>query len=133
LYDVLYDQNTLPRLKLLGLLLERMQVRAGGKLAYSDIRCADYAATGARPADTEDLINYTRGIQGVEVGILFMEQFEGGIKVSMRAKSKVDVGKVAEHFGGGGHRLAAGAVVAGTRGEVQQRVLVAVEPALASI
>ena len=63
LYDLLFDQNTMPRLKLIGLLLERMQVIGnGGKLAYSEIRCGDYAATGARPPDTEDLINYTRGI-----------------------------------------------------------------------
>jgi bifunctional oligoribonuclease and PAP phosphatase NrnA len=132
LYDLLFEQNSLPRLKLTGLVLSRMQVSAGGQLAYTEILLPDYAATGARPPDTEDLINYTRSIMGVEVGVMFMEQFEGGVKVSLRAKSKVDVRRVAEQFGGGGHKLAAGAVVQGTIDEVKKRVLAAVEAALAA-
>lgn len=130
LYDLLFEQNSLPRLKLTGLVLERMQVAAAGQLAWSEIRLPDYAATGARPPDTEDLIHFTRSLKGVEVGALFMEQFEGGVKVSLRAKSRVDVRRVAEQFGGGGHALAAGATVPGSLEEVKQRVLAALEAAL---
>src|SRR5262249_62154926 len=91
-----------------------------------------YAATGAVPQDTENLINYPRSVAGVEVGLLFMEQPRGGVKVSLRARSRVDVARLAERFGGGGHRLAAGAVVEGSLADVRARVLEAVRAALAN-
>jgi phosphoesterase RecJ-like protein len=130
LYDLLLDQNTLPRLKLMGLALDRLQVTSHGTVAYTEIHRGDYEATGATPADTEDLVNLPRSVVGVEVGLLFMEQPRGGIKVSFRARSRVDVARVAEQFGGGGHRLAAGAVLAGSLDEARARVLDAVAAAL---
>ena len=90
----------------------------------------DYAATGALPQDSEDLINYTRSVAGVEVGLFFMEQPRGGVKVSFRSRAKVDVGKLAESFGGGGHRLASGATVDAPLDVARARVLQAVATAL---
>jgi bifunctional oligoribonuclease and PAP phosphatase NrnA len=133
LYDQLFEQNTLPRLKLMGLVLDRLQVINGGLVAHTEIRRADYEATGATPMDSEDLVNYPRSVKGVEVGLLFMEQPRGGIKVSFRARSRVDVARVAEMFGGGGHRLAAGAVLTTTLEDARARVLEAVRHALASV
>ncbi len=133
LYDVLFEQNSLPRMKLMGLVLDRLQVTAGGRVAYTEIRRGDYEATGATPADSEDLVNFPRSVAGVEVGLFFMEQPRGGIKVSFRARSRVDVARVAERFGGGGHRLAAGATLAGSLEEARARVLDAVTAALPPI
>jgi phosphoesterase RecJ-like protein len=130
LYDLLYEQNTLARLRLWGLVLERLQVTCGGRVAYTEIHRGDYEATGATPADSEDLVNFPRSIAGVEVGLLIAEQPRGGIKVSFRARAVVDVARVAECFGGGGHRLAAGAVLAGSLEEARARVLAAVAAAL---
>jgi phosphoesterase RecJ-like protein len=132
LYEQVYEQNTLPRLKLTGLVLDRLQVTNGGLVAYSEIHRGDYEATGATPMDSEDLVNYPRSIAGVEVGLFFMEQPRGGIKVSFRARSRVDVARVAEQFGGGGHRLAAGATLTTTLEDARARVLEAVRHALAS-
>jgi phosphoesterase RecJ-like protein len=120
----------LPRLKLTGLVLERLQMASGGQVAHTEIRLADYLATGATPADSEDLVNYTRSVAGVEVGLLFMEQPKGGIKVSFRSRARVDVARLAEQFGGGGHLRASGATVQGSIEEVRTRVLAAVEAAL---
>jgi bifunctional oligoribonuclease and PAP phosphatase NrnA len=132
LYDLLFEQNTLGRLKLTGLVLDRLQVTCQGLVAYTEICRGDYEATGATPADSEDLVNFTRSLAGVEVGLFFMEQPRGGIKVSFRARSRVDVARVAERFGGGGHRLAAGATLAGSLDEARARVLDAVAEALSS-
>jgi phosphoesterase RecJ-like protein len=76
------------------------------------------------------LVNFTRGLVGVEVGLFFMEQPEGGVKVSFRSRERVNVSKIAEAFGGGGHRLASGAIVQGTLEETERRVLAAVTEAL---
>jgi phosphoesterase RecJ-like protein len=130
LYERLFEDSTLPRLKLIGLVLDRLQVTHEGRVAYTEIRRADYAATGATPQDTEDLVNYTRSLAGVEVGLFFMEQPRGGVKVSFRSRARVDVARLAEQFGGGGHRLASGAIVEAPLDETRSRVLGAVEAAL---
>ena len=84
-----------------------MQVVHDGKTAFCEIHRADYAATGAIPSDTEELVNSPRSITGVQVAMVFMEQPIGGVKISFR-RDPIDVSKIAESFGGGGHRLAAG-------------------------
>src|SRR5262249_18375693 len=108
LYEQLYESAPLARLRLMGVALERLQGRVNGQIAYTGVFLSDYPATGSVPGDTEDLINYPRSVEGVEVALVFIEQPGGGTKVSFRAKS-LDVSKVAERFGGGGHKLASGA------------------------
>ncbi len=130
LYELLFERNTLGRLKLMGLALSRLTVEADGRIAHTEILRSDYAATGALPQDTEDLVNFTRSVAGVEVGLFFMEQPRGGVKVSFRSRARVDVRRVAEQFGGGGHRLASGAVVEASLEEARNRVLSAVRAAL---
>jgi phosphoesterase RecJ-like protein len=131
-YECLFEQNTLARLKLMGLVLARLQLAHGGKVAHTEIRRDDYAATGATPQDSEDLINYTRSVEGVEVGLLLMEQPRGGVKISFRSRQRIDVARLAERFGGGGHRLASGAILETTLDEARRRVLAAVGEALDS-
>lgn len=130
LYERLYEHNTLPRMRLMGLVLERLEVTHGGLAAHTEIRRADYAATGAVPQDTEDLVNFTRSLEGVEVGLLFLEQPRGGVKVSFRSRARVDVARLAERFGGGGHRRASGATLETSLEEARARVLQAVDEVL---
>jgi phosphoesterase RecJ-like protein len=132
LYDKLFENNSLGRLKLIGLVLSRLQVTYNGQVAHTELRRADYELTGATPQDSEDLVNYTRSIEGVEVGLFFMEQPRGGVKVSFRSRAAVDVARIAEHFGGGGHRLASGATIEASLDDTRARVLRAVSSALAA-
>jgi phosphoesterase RecJ-like protein len=124
LYEQLYEAAPLARLKLTAVALQRLEVRAGGKIAYTEIALSDYLATGAVPGDTEDLINYPRGVEGVEIALVFIEQQDGGTKVSFRSRS-ADVSKLAETFGGGGHKLASGARVMRPLADVRNEVLAA--------
>ncbi len=107
LYEILYEQNTEGRLKLMARVLERLVVK--GKVAYSIILRKDYRELAAVPGDTEDLIDLPRCLAGVEIALMFMEQPDGGIKMSFRSRGQYDVSKVAVQFGGGGHALACGA------------------------
>jgi len=129
LYEELYESAPLPRLRLVGVALERLQVRAGGKIAFTEIYLSDYVATGAVPGDTEDLINHPRSVEGVEVALLFIEQPGGGTKISFRARS-ADVSRLAERFGGGGHKLAAGARTNDPLPRTRDMILAAVEETL---
>ena len=132
LYEKLYEDAPLARLRLSGKSLERLQTRANGQVAFTEVYMTDYAATGAVPGDTEDLINQPRSVAGVEVAVIFIEQPEGGTKISFRARSRVDVAALAQQFGGGGHRLAAGARSNGPLPAVRDEVLAAIDAALAS-
>ena len=130
IYRKLFERNTLGRLKLMGETLAGMQTDLDGKIAYATISLRDLLRTGAIPPDSEDLVDYTVGLRGVEVGMLFIEQAKGGVKVSFRARNGLDCSKMAAQFGGGGHRAAAGATVPGAMSEIVERVLEAVRTAL---
>jgi phosphoesterase RecJ-like protein len=66
---------------------------------------------GALPSDTEDLVDHTVSILGVELGFLLMELPAGGIKLSLRSRGEIDCCELAGKFGGGGHRAASGATL----------------------
>lgn len=129
-FEQLYERNTLGRLRLNGRILERLQLVQDGKVSYTEVYLSDYPETGSVPADTEDFVQQTRTIAGVEVGLMLIEQVDGQVKVSFRSREKVNVAELAKKFGGGGHARAAGATVAGPMPAARETVLAAVAQAL---
>ena len=107
-----------------------LTAEAGGRIVYTEIYLTDYAETGAIPPDTEDLINFPRAVAGVEIALVFIEQRDGGTKVSFRGKEAHDVGRLAEQFGGGGHKMASGATVPRPLADTRSSVLQAAAAAL---
>jgi phosphoesterase RecJ-like protein len=130
IYRKLFERNTLGRLKLIGETLVGLRTDLGGRVAYATITRDDLIRTGAIPQDSEDLIDFTVSLQGVEVGLLFIEQLRGGAKVSLRSRNGLDCAQLAGRFGGGGHRQAAGATLPGPMSENVAQVLQAVRQAL---
>jgi phosphoesterase RecJ-like protein len=127
IYTDLYERETLARLQLRGRILARTQTELAGRLAYTSALREDFDATGALAPDTEDVVNLALAILGVEVAVIFVEQADGGNKISFRSRTpKVDCNTLAKKFSGGGHRAAAGAFLPGTLAEVQPKVLDAV-------
>ncbi len=110
----------------MGETLSGVRTDRGGKVAYATISREDLLRTGAIPQDSEDLVDFTVSVRGVEVGMLFIEQMRGGVKVSFRARNGLDCAQLAGKFGGGGHREAAGATLPGSMAESVERVLQAV-------
>ena len=74
--------------------------------------------------DLEGVVSQLRVTKGVEVAILLYEIGEDEFKVSLRATNDVDVSKVAEVFGGGGHKKAAGCTLEGVDMEKAQNLVV---------
>jgi phosphoesterase RecJ-like protein len=66
------------------------------------------------------------GITGTQFAVILVEQASGGFKISFRSRCQVDCSKLAEKFGGGGHKAAAGAFIKGPLADVQPIVLDAV-------
>ena len=55
--------------------------------------------------------------------MLFIEQARGGVKVSFRSRNGLDCARLAATLGGGGHRAAAGATLAGSLDDGVARAL----------
>lgn len=126
-----YETQSANRLRLLGRVLDSLEIAGGGKVAAVSTRKRDLAEFSATKDHLEGFINYPRSIAGVEVAVAFREEGDGEYRVSFRSKGRVDVSAVASSFGGGGHRNAAGCTVRGDLGEVKGRVFAALEAALA--
>ncbi len=127
LYTKLYEQDTVERVRLRGVILSRTQVELDGRLAHTYVRVSDFEQTGAKPSDTEDVINLTLGIADTEAAVILVEQLSGGFKLSFRSRCELDCSEVAKEFGGGGHKAAAGAFINETFEQAQRRVLDAVK------
>lgn len=107
-YDKIYDQSNLAKIKLLGEALTTLKLTKSKKIAYMTISNESLKRLGAVEDDIDGFVNYCLSIKGVLVGILFFE-LKDGFKMSMRSKGKIPVNKLANEFDGGGHRNAAGA------------------------
>ena len=126
-----YQSYPLSRVRLLRHVFNHFRLTHQERTAYFWLKQRDFARTGAGTADAEGLIDHIRAIEPVIVALVFEEVEPELTRISFRSKSDaVDVNEVARQFGGGGHRAAAGARIAGRPLTVQRRVLAAVKRAL---
>ena len=130
IYGELYEQETLGRCRLRGVILSRLETELDGRLVHTYVLKEDFDKCGAVPQDTEDAINLSLAISGTEFAIILVEQKTGGFKLSFRSRCALDCSKVAEHFGGGGHKAAAGAFIDEPFETAQSAVLDHVRPLL---
>jgi len=128
--EQVYETQSAHRLRLLGRVLDSLDVSADGRVACITTMREDLRKFASGKDALEGFINYPRSIVGVEVAVSLREE-EGGIfRVSFRSKGRVDVSAVAARFGGGGHRNAAGCTVPGTLADVKKLVLEALAAVL---
>ncbi len=130
----IYQSHPPRRLRLLCELLNVLEFT-------DDDRCANWYVTrdmlaraGARPEDTENMIDHIRGLDGVVVAAFFEELEDGKIRLSLRSKdARFDASALCARFGGGGHKMAAGARLAGPLESARAAVLAAIHEALSAI
>lgn len=107
IHRIIYENKKFERIKFFGKAIEKMEL-VGDKICIINITKDMLLQNGnAKDTDTSDIIAFAMQIDTVEVALLIKET-EAGIKASLRSKSKVDVRKIAEKFGGGGHIKASG-------------------------
>jgi phosphoesterase RecJ-like protein len=110
IHETIYDRKSMPGLRLLGRMLNRIRLRYDGQLGYSVVTQRMVEDTNASWDDKQGFVNYVLSIEGVKAALLFSE-VDDGSKISFRSEADVRVDEWARHFGGGGHRNAAGAYV----------------------
>ncbi|UCH65169.1 MAG: bifunctional oligoribonuclease/PAP phosphatase NrnA [Ignavibacterium sp.] len=107
-YDKVYDQSKISKVRLLGKTLDTLKLAGDNKIGYMLITQDTFNELNAIESDTEGFVNYTLSIDNIVLGILFIE-LKNGFKVSFRSKGALPVNQLAAQFGGGGHTNAAGA------------------------
>jgi phosphoesterase RecJ-like protein len=130
----LYESQPAAVVRLLGEMLQTLELHHGGRIATVRLDPEMFARAGAGAADSEGLIDHPRSIAGVDAVALIRRREDGTYKVSLRSRGEVDVEKVARHHGGGGHRNAAGyalnGAAAASTAEVERQVVAEVAGAL---
>jgi phosphoesterase RecJ-like protein len=109
-----YDSAPPGKLKLLAQVLDTVEFHAGSRIASAQLTRSMLSNSSASYMDSEGFINHLRSVKSVDLAILFREGSDGLVHVSMRSKEGIDVAKLAQRHGGGGHRQAAACRIPGS-------------------
>jgi len=123
LYRRIYQSDRPERLRLLAAALDSLRLYLDGRIAVMTLTRDDFQRTGAFEDETEDIVQEPMRLATVEVSVIVIVQRNGRLRVSLRSRGRVDVAKVAEGFGGGGHSDAAGFRRDGEPGELAKEIV----------
>lgn len=110
----IYENVPENQLRLLAEVLTDMRVLADGKAAVIRITREQLERYSLHPDNVDSFVNFARSVQGVQIAMRFREKGDDLWKVSMRSRGNIDSSLIAQQFGGGGHRNAAGFVFKGS-------------------
>jgi len=117
----IYFAHSEAKLRLLGEALRNLHIE--GHIGYFWVTRKQMERCNALEEDCEGIVNYVLSIGGVEVAAFLRELPDGRYRVSLRSKGKLDVARVAESFGGGGHECASGCSLDGPLAEAVRAVI----------
>jgi len=123
MYARIYGSVPLGRVRLLRDVLDTLQVDLDDGIAWVQVATGLLEAHGATSEDLDGVVEHPRSIAGVRLALLFRDLGNGQVKVSFRSVAGVNVHRLAQAFGGGGHARASGALVGGRLADASDRVL----------
>ncbi len=107
IYNSVFNNSTEDRLRLIGYCLSSMVVLKDKQTAYIILTKEDQERFNFQIGDAEGVVNMPLQISGITRSIMLKED-KDKIKLSFRSQGDIAVNTIAEHFGGGGHKNAAG-------------------------
>ena len=122
----IYFAHSIAKMRLLGEALRSLHTES--HIGWTWVTLEQMERCEAKEEDCEGLVNYVLSIGQVEVAALFRELPDGRLRVSLRSKGKLDVAKVAERFGGGGHECASGCALDGPLDAAVPKILEILRP-----
>ena len=128
--QAVYMNQPQARIRLVGMLLETLELHSQGKIATISLTQNMLTTTGANANDVEGIVTYALSVEGVLLAVFFREEQSARYRISLRSKDHYNVADVAETFGGGGHRNAAGLMLEGTFDEVSGKIISELESLL---
>ena len=119
----LFETTRLPRLRLNAYLAEHLELLQAGKIALCLIPREIERETAVTEDDLEDISNFPRNVEGVDLAVTFRTLDDGATKISIRSAPCYDASHVAAALGGGGPRGAAGATLHAGQDAAREQVL----------
>lgn len=118
----IYFCNPLSKVRLLGIAIANLQIDEA--VCWSYVTLAEIERVGASVEDCEGVANHLIGIAGIEAAV-FLRELPGRaqFRLSMRSRGQLDVSRIAEQLGGGGHHSASGCTMMGSLAEVTGRIV----------
>jgi phosphoesterase RecJ-like protein len=107
------------RIELMSRVLSTVRRDPTGRVAWLRQTLEMQRETEASDEDSDGFVNYPLSCGEVEAVAFLKEQAEGEYRISLRSKGDVNVARIAERFGGGGHRNAAGCTLTGAWDEAE--------------
>jgi phosphoesterase RecJ-like protein len=111
------------KLSLLSQVLATARRDPSGRVAWMRHTMAMQESAGATEEDSDGFVNYPLTVTEVEAVALLKEASPGIYRTSLRSKGDVNVARIAEKFGGGGHRNAAGCTLKGNWDEAERMIV----------
>lgn len=127
-YQALYETASIGALLLQKKVLSTLEIQGNGHVALQYMTKEDLLETGAAYEDAEHFINLPLKSRDIEVSIFIKQNLDGVIRCSFRSKGAINVASIAQGFGGGGHKNAAGFKSSDNLEETRQKVLQRVLP-----
>jgi bifunctional oligoribonuclease and PAP phosphatase NrnA len=103
--------------------LHALEFEDGGRAAVATLTLKLLQETGATHEDSDGLINMPLSVKDIQAVAFFKEIAPDAFRISLRSKGDVDVNRVANVFGGGGHKNAAGCTLNGPYAEVRSKLV----------
>lgn len=108
-----YNNYPWSRIELMRRVLDTVKRDETGKIAYMRQTLAMRQESDAIDGDNNGFVNIPLAAREVEAVIYMREIGHESYRVSLRSKGGLNVARIAERFGGGGHRNAAGLQIDG--------------------
>jgi phosphoesterase RecJ-like protein len=125
-----YDSSSMGRLRLMGAVLHGLEFEGDGRAAIAALTLKLLDETGATHDDADGLINLPLTVKEIQAVAFLKEIAPDSFRISFRSKGDVDVNRVANRFGGGGHKNAAGCSLNGPYADVRRQIVAELNLAL---
>lgn len=107
-YSAIYESNSISALILQSKVLATLELLFDSRVAVLTMRKEMIIESGAIYEEADQLINIPLKSEDIRVSVFFKENTEGLVRCSLRSKGNINVAGIAQSFGGGGHKTAAG-------------------------
>ena len=131
-YKTIYENIPFNELMLLARILSHIKRTSDGNIVWIEIPNSVLGRDKLSFDLTEQILSFARMTKDVKVVALFKENFglKNEIRFNLRSHGAVDVNKVAQYFGGGGHKTASGCTVSGRLSDVRKKVLAKIKESI---
>jgi len=123
IYSKIYETRSIASLMLQSIVLATLELKCHRHVAIQTMLKDALESSGATYEEGHHIINIPLAAEAVKVSIFFKQNLEGILRCSLRSKGDIDVVEIAQKFGGGGHKTAAGFKCSEPLDTVKEKVL----------